>query len=97
MTGTIPYSYDANSGLISLMMSEGLQGTLQRALVWATERKSGRRVEASWTFKLPDVLADPAFCPAIDPVAVAQRAPQSGGTTVGTAAPRTAGTPRLQN
>src|SRR4029077_16152520 len=97
MTGTIPYSYDAKSGLISLMLSEGLQGTLQRALVWATERKSGRRFEASWTFRLPDVFGDPAVCPNIDPAVVAQHVLQSGGATVGTTASRPAGAPRLQN
>jgi peptidoglycan/xylan/chitin deacetylase (PgdA/CDA1 family) len=100
MAGTIPYSYDSRSGLISLMVNEGLQGTLQRALVWATERKSGRRFEASWTFRLPDVLADPAFCPPIDPIAVVQRAPQTGGAseTAGSA-PRAHATaaPRMQN
>lgn len=69
MTGTIPYSYDARSGLISLLIGDDLKGKLQRALVWANEAKSGRRVEASWTFRLPDIDAptDPSTCPAIDP------------------------------
>lgn len=66
MTGSLPYSYDARSGLISLILNEALTGRLQRALVWATDTKSGRRVEASWTFRLPDFL-DPEFCPPIDP------------------------------
>ncbi len=66
MTGSLPYSYDARKGLISLVVSEELKGKLQRALVWATEVQSGRRVEASWTFRLPDLM-DPAFCPPIDP------------------------------
>jgi peptidoglycan/xylan/chitin deacetylase (PgdA/CDA1 family) len=100
MTGTLPYSYDSQSGLISLMVNEGLQGTLQRALVWATERKSGRRVEASWTFRLPDVFGDPAFCPPIDPIAVVQRSPQTGGAAAAAeSAPRAhaVAAPRLQN
>ncbi len=99
MTATIPYSYDANSGLISLMVNEGLQGTLQRALVWATERKSGRRVESSWTFRLPDAFGEPAFCPPIDPIAVEQRSPQGGALPASASAPRaqTAAAPRLQN
>jgi peptidoglycan/xylan/chitin deacetylase (PgdA/CDA1 family) len=96
MTGTLPYSYDAQNGLISLMVSEGLQGTLQRALVWATERKSGRRVEASWTFRLPDLLGDPAFCPAIDPMPISQHPVQAGGSTVSTRS-QPAAAPRLQN
>jgi peptidoglycan/xylan/chitin deacetylase (PgdA/CDA1 family) len=96
MTGTLPYSYDAQNGLISLMVSEGLQGTLQRALVWATERKSGRRVEASWTFRLPDLLADPAFCPPIDPQPIPQRPVQAGGSAVSTRS-QPAAAPRLQD
>jgi len=97
MTGTLPYSYDAKNGLISLMVNEGLQGTLQRALVWATEKKSGRRVEATWTFRLPDVFGDPSACPPIDPVVVAQRAPQTEGSAGPASTPRTVAAPRLQN
>lgn len=68
MTGPIPYSYDARKGLISLIVGDELKGKLQRALIWATETKSGRRVEASWTFRLPGLLpADPDICPPIDP------------------------------
>jgi peptidoglycan/xylan/chitin deacetylase (PgdA/CDA1 family) len=99
MTGSLPYSYDAQNGLVSLIINEGLTGTLQRALVWATEAKSGRRVEASWTFRSPDLLADPAFCPPIDSGAVPVRATQAltpGGTTASSHA-QTAGAPRLQN
>lgn len=51
--GTIPYSYDPRSGLISLTVKEALKGTFQRALVWATDLKTGKRVEATWTFRLP--------------------------------------------
>jgi peptidoglycan/xylan/chitin deacetylase (PgdA/CDA1 family) len=69
MAGSLPYSYDAGKGLISLIVGDELKGKLQRALVWATEAKSGHRVEASWTFRLPgeNLLNDPAFCPPIDP------------------------------
>jgi len=49
----IPYSYDPRSGSISLTVKEALKGTFQRALVWATDLKSGKRVEATWTFRLP--------------------------------------------
>jgi peptidoglycan/xylan/chitin deacetylase (PgdA/CDA1 family) len=68
MAGSLPYSYDPRNGLISLVINDSLKGKLQRALVWATEVKSGRRVEASWTFRLPEFF-DPAFCPPIDPQA----------------------------
>ncbi|HXG58008.1 MAG TPA: polysaccharide deacetylase family protein [Thermoanaerobaculia bacterium] len=56
---TIPYSYDARDGSISIVVrdaQQALEGT-QRAIVWATERGSGRRVEASWTFRIPDANA----------------------------------------
>ncbi|HUJ15575.1 MAG TPA: polysaccharide deacetylase family protein [Thermoanaerobaculia bacterium] len=94
MTGEpIPYSYDAASGLISLVADEGLTGTLQRALVWATDLKSGRRVEASWTFRVPE---DPANCPAIDPGA--QRATSAAReTAVSASQARASGPSRLQN
>ena len=49
----VPYSYDPRSGSITLTVKEALKGTLQRALIWATDSKSGKRVEASWTFRLP--------------------------------------------
>jgi len=53
--GSLPYSYDPETGAISVAaVKESLQGTYQRALVWATDAKSGKRVEASWVFKLPE-------------------------------------------
>jgi peptidoglycan/xylan/chitin deacetylase (PgdA/CDA1 family) len=93
MTGAIPYSYDAENGYISLMVNEGLTGTLQRALVWATETKSGRRVEASWTFRVPAL--DAPLCPPIDPAAEPAIA---GGraTTASASQQRAAGASRLQ-
>ena len=51
--GVFPYSYDPRNGAISLTVKEALKGTFQRALVWATDLKSGKRVEATWTFRLP--------------------------------------------
>jgi len=35
-------------------VKDALKGTYQRALVWATDAKSGKRIEASWIFKLPE-------------------------------------------
>ena len=52
-----PFSYDPKSGAITMTMSEALdalRGKVQRALVWATDAKTGKRVEASWTFKVPE-------------------------------------------
>jgi peptidoglycan/xylan/chitin deacetylase (PgdA/CDA1 family) len=54
VAGAVPYAYDPQTGSISLTITEALKGTFQRALVWATDLKSGKRIEASWTFRLPD-------------------------------------------
>lgn len=92
MAGAVPYSYDAENGYISLTVPEALTGTLQRALVWATESKSGRRVEGSWTFRLPAV--EPV-CPPIDPGA--GRVITGGlSTQATTSASRGGGASRLQ-
>jgi len=61
--GVVPYAYDPNDGSISIVLKdalESLKGKAARALVWATELKSGKRVEASWTFRVPDPNAPPA-------------------------------------
>jgi hypothetical protein len=66
--GSLPFSYDPRTGAISVAaVKDALKGTYQRALVWATDAKSGKRVEASWIFKLPapilpvtpNVITDP--------------------------------------
>src|SRR5207247_2852614 len=54
MSGTAPYSYDPRDGSVSVQIKEALKGTLQGALVRAHDSKSGRRVEAMWTFRLAD-------------------------------------------
>ncbi len=54
VAGSFPYAYDPQTGSISLTVKEALKGTFQRALVWATDLKSGKRIEASWTFRLPE-------------------------------------------
>jgi peptidoglycan/xylan/chitin deacetylase (PgdA/CDA1 family) len=55
--GTTPFSYDPRDGSITLVLQDAvstLKGKYQRALIWATETKSGRRVEASLLFRLPE-------------------------------------------
>jgi hypothetical protein len=52
--GSAPFAYDPNDGTISLTIGEPLtEGASHRAIVWGTDRKSGRRVEATWTFRTP--------------------------------------------
>lgn len=57
-----PYSYDANTGAVSIALDavEALKVKVHRALVWAIDAKTGRRVEASWTFRLAEPAPPPA-------------------------------------
>jgi peptidoglycan/xylan/chitin deacetylase (PgdA/CDA1 family) len=54
---TVPYAYDARSGEVTLTLKNAiadLKSKYHRAVVWATDIKTGKRVEAPWVFKLPD-------------------------------------------
>lgn len=56
----VPYSYDARSGSVSLVLQDAissLKSKTHRAVVWATDLKTGKRVEATWTFRLDDPAA----------------------------------------
>lgn len=52
----LPFSYDAKDGSISIAIRDAISslGRSHRAIVWGIDRKTGRRVEASWTFRLPE-------------------------------------------
>ena len=53
----VPYSYDAETGAVGLELPEEvsrLRGKDHRALVWGRDMKSGKRVEATWTFRIPE-------------------------------------------
>jgi peptidoglycan/xylan/chitin deacetylase (PgdA/CDA1 family) len=87
---TVPYSYDARSGEVTLVLRDAMKKATRkyhRAVVWATDRTSGKRVEASWVFRLPDPNAIPkpeAPSPATEPArvlatAVAAPAVHAGG------------------
>jgi peptidoglycan/xylan/chitin deacetylase (PgdA/CDA1 family) len=65
----VPYSYDAKNGAISLTIRDGitaLKSRYHRAVVWGTDRKTGKRVEATWVFRLPspEKPKTPAAAPA---------------------------------
>ena len=69
-----PFSYDARNGSITMTLSEAmdaLRGKVQRALIWATETKSGKRVEATWTFKVPDQQLPQGASTTIQPATIA--------------------------
>ena len=68
----VPYAYDAKTGSITLMINDAmksLKGSYHRAVVWAKDSKTGKRIEASWTFKLPDE-ALPSKIPAVAPAQI---------------------------
>jgi peptidoglycan/xylan/chitin deacetylase (PgdA/CDA1 family) len=59
----VPYSYDAKNGAISLAVRDGiaaLKSRVHRAVVWGNDLKTGKRVEATWVFRLPDPPRPPA-------------------------------------
>jgi peptidoglycan/xylan/chitin deacetylase (PgdA/CDA1 family) len=65
-----PFTYDPASGAIMLTIrdaKEALKNRVQRALVWATDVKSGKRVEATWTFRIPDALLPTQPLPTVIP------------------------------
>ena len=87
----VPYSYDPRTGSISLVLQDAissLKAKTHRAVVWATDMKTGKRVEATWVFKIPDpnapppapVIAPVAAAPAPAAAAIAHTAAASGGS-----------------
>jgi peptidoglycan/xylan/chitin deacetylase (PgdA/CDA1 family) len=95
--GSEPFSYDPRDGSISLTVKEALRGKYQRALVWANDVKSGKRVEGMWSFRLTDShspTVDPAcpqkdLAPAVLPTqltAPAATPPANGGGAIAPAA-----------
>lgn len=53
----VPFSYDARNGAISIAVRDGinaLTSKAHRAVVWGTDTKTGKRVEATWVFRVPD-------------------------------------------
>ncbi len=82
----VPYSYDARSGAISLVLQDAissLKTKTHRAVVWANDLKTGKRIEATWVFRLPDPAAPaPATTQPAPPPAVSA-AGMLGGASPG--------------
>lgn len=81
----MPFAYDPQSGSITMTVNDvkdaiAAKTKYLRALVWGTERKSGKRVEASLVFRLPEPP------PPIVPAATVP-APGDPATVVTTPAP----------
>jgi peptidoglycan/xylan/chitin deacetylase (PgdA/CDA1 family) len=84
LASPLPYSYDARTGAVSLAVSDALtslKGQYHRAVVWATDAKTGKRIEASWAFHLP------AEEPLPTSSAVTAPPPQAAAAAAATAAP----------
>ncbi|HYI10461.1 MAG TPA: polysaccharide deacetylase family protein [Thermoanaerobaculia bacterium] len=85
---TVPYSYDARSGEVTLRLKETIaemKAKYHRAVVWATDLKTGKRVEATWVFRLgqpeaPKVKPPDPATPARVVAAAAVVTPASGGS-----------------
>jgi len=72
---TVPYTYDARNGEVTLTIHDAissLKAKYHRAIVWATDVKTGKRVEASWVFRLTDP-SEPL--PAVKPLSVVKPLP----------------------
>ncbi|HYU23571.1 MAG TPA: polysaccharide deacetylase family protein [Thermoanaerobaculia bacterium] len=80
----VPFAYDPQDGSITMTIKEALKG-IQRAIVWATDTKSGKRLEATWVFKLSEPAPPPAARPAATP-APASAAPATTPVTGGAGA-----------
>lgn len=81
----VPYSYDARNGEIRLTVRDGvkaLAAKYHRAIVWGIDRKSGKRMEATWVFRRPLPPPLPPEAPATEAIAASMvsGAPQAGGT-----------------
>lgn len=48
--GRRSFTYDAADGTIATVVREPLKTNRQQVLVWGRDRKSGKRIEATWTF-----------------------------------------------
>lgn len=68
----MPFSYDAKDGCVSIVVRDALSSLktrYHRAIVWGVDRKTGKRVEASWVLRLPD--PNPAVPPVPAPAGAA--------------------------
>lgn len=85
-----PFSYDAQNGSISMILSdaiETLKGKSLRALVWATD-KAGKRLEATWVFRVPEPQLPLNPPPAAQPSSLAPAGVIAGGTSGAKSSPR---------
>lgn len=79
VSSLLPYAYDSKTGSVTLMVTDAinrLKGKYHRAVVWATDSKTGKRVEATWTFRLPEEPLPSSPEPTATPAEVTPATPQ---------------------
>lgn len=52
--GRVPFSFDPETGRISTVVRDSRSGQWQDVVVWASERGTGRRLEAVWRVRFPE-------------------------------------------
>lgn len=57
--GDTPFSYDPRDGSISMVVRDELKGDIQQVVVWGEEAATGKRVEATWSFRIEPAGATP--------------------------------------
>jgi peptidoglycan/xylan/chitin deacetylase (PgdA/CDA1 family) len=65
--GKAPSFFDARTGTVSMVLHDDLRGNQQRAVVWARDLKTGKRLEASWSFYLNAPIPGPIPQPFVIP------------------------------
>lgn len=53
--GRVPFSYDPTTGRLSTVLRPKQENRWHDVVVWGTERGTGRRLEAMWRIRFPDV------------------------------------------
>lgn len=51
----VPFFYDPRDGSVSLVLRDNLPESKQEVLIWARDASTGKRVEATWSFRPDDV------------------------------------------
>lgn len=88
--GRVPYSYDPRNGKISTVIRQPLKQNQHQVVVWGTDKQTGKRVEAVWSFYLQPPQKAPQPAPQKKPV----RPEPKPAEPVDLAVPASGGLPR---
>ncbi|HVR43921.1 MAG TPA: polysaccharide deacetylase family protein [Thermoanaerobaculia bacterium] len=81
--GRLPYSYDPRDGSISLVLREPLEEGTYSAAVWGTDRETGERRDAVWSFRLPEPMQSSGRVASTPRGGTAEAPPPSGSAVRG--------------